>query len=333
MQTAEDALVHILPVPFDATASYRLGACDGAKAIYDASFQVDLADADVGEPHLAGIFMEPISEDFINRNSEARECTTRVREALEKGETPAHEDVDKVNDLTQKNNEIIYEWTRNVLRSSKIPVILGGDHSVPLGAIGACAKAKTDGIGVLHIDAHCDLRREYQGFWDSHASIMNNVMRYIPEVKQLVQVGIRDFCNEELEEIENSNGRIVTYFDSQLRRSRMTGHFIETAKCIIEHLPEHVYVSFDIDGLDPVLCPGTGTPVPGGLSFDEMVVLLQALATSGRRIVGMDLVEVASQEWDSIVGARVLYKMIGFALMSQNHPAAEPLMLPPVPGV
>ena len=194
--------------------------------------------------------------------------------------------------------------------------MLGGDHSAPFGAIRAHAEAFPD-LGILHLDAHADLREAYEGFTWSHASIMFNVVRQLPAVKKLVQVAIRDLCEAEAALIDGSGGRIVTFHDSKLAQGRFDGatwtHQVDE---IVSHLPERVYLSFDIDGLDPTLCPNTGTPVPGGLSFHQASALLAGVVRSGRSIVGFDLCEVAPDpaggEWDGNVGARLLYKMIGW---------------------
>ncbi|MGB3969170.1 MAG: arginase family protein, partial [Planctomycetota bacterium] len=200
--------------------------------------------------------------------------------------------------------------------AGKIPGIVGGDHSVPFGAIAAAAE-RHPGLGILHVDAHADLRVAYEGFRWSHASIMDNVLRDVPGVQRLVQVGIRDFGGQELAAITGSGGRVVTHFDLQWQRRRFAGTtFDALCREAIDALPRTVWISFDIDGLDPALCPHTGTPVPGGLQFAEAAHLIGVLAQSGRRIVGFDLVEVApgDDEWDANVGARLLYKLCGAAL-------------------
>lgn len=337
------ARVHILPVPYDATTSYRPGAARGPLAVFSASDQVDLCDADVGSPHEAGIHMHDVPAHVVERNLKARAASARVRIAIDDGHAPKQGDVDLVNNLGDANNNDVYNWTRDILAKGALPVVLGGDHSVPFGSIRAVAEHYKEGIGLLHFDAHADLRDRYQGFEDSHASIFNNVIAKIPGVKRLTQVGIRDFSHEELQLIADSQGRIMTYFDKYLRDARFNATLPKLAQSIVATLPQHVYVSFDIDGLDPVLCPNTGTPVPGGLSFDEMILILTSLAKSGKTIVGVDLCEVAPPRempdedlgdlWDANVGARVLYKLIGFALMSRGEKCATPPSLPPVPGV
>jgi agmatinase len=224
----------------------------------------------------------------------------------------------KVNDLSAKVNEWVYATTRKLLDAGKMPVTLGGDHSVPFGAIRAYAE-RYPGLGILHLDAHADLRDAYEGFTWSHASIFHNVMTKLPNIGKLVQVGVRDLGQAENAMIAGSNGRIVTFFDADLARRKDEGTpFARIAEEIAAALPQNVYLSWDIDGLDPTLCPGTGTPVPGGLSWNEAIALLRAVVRAGKRIVGLDLCEVApgDTEWDANVGARLLYKMIGFALMT-----------------
>src|SRR5205823_5128325 len=121
--------------------------------------------------------------------------------------------------------------------------------------------------------------------------------------------------------IESSGGRICTFVDPLIARVRLRGGLLELFRDAVDRLPEHVYVSFDIDGLDPKLCPSTGTPVPGGLELAEASLLLEQVVETGRKIVGFDLVEVAEgedgSEWDGNVGARLLYKMIGWTLLSR----------------
>jgi agmatinase len=213
----------------------------------------------------------------------------------------------------------VYEETRALLVAGKMPVIIGGDHSVPFGAILAYAETHPN-LGILHLDAHADLREAYEGFTWSHASIFHNVITRVGGVDRLVQVGVRDLSNAESAMIDNSQGRIVTFFDSDLAARKEEGAtWAEIADEIVAALPRDVYLSWDIDGLDPTLCPSTGTPVPGGLSWNEAIGLLRALRRGGKRIVGLDLCEVSpgETEWDANVGARLLYKMIGFALMTQ----------------
>jgi agmatinase len=177
-----------------------------------------------------------------------------------------------------------------------------------------------DSFGILQIDAHADLREAYEGFDYSHASVMYNALE-LAQVDKLVQVGVRDFCEEELFRIQKSHGRIKTFFDQDIKTAAFEGKTWQT-QCIeiIKTLPEKVYISFDIDGLDPKLCPSTGTPVPGGLDFAQAMYLIKEVVKSGRTIIGCDLNEVAPgvNEWDANVGARVLYRMALLMAVSQG---------------
>jgi agmatinase len=319
--TPDEARVVLVPVPWDATTSYRRGASEGPRAILQASMQVDLFDAEVGKPYEVGIAMLPESAELRAWNEEARAEAEDVIEASGRvaGVASLEASLARVNALSERVNDVVYLETKRLLGQGRIAAVVGGDHAAPYGAIRAYAE-RFPGIGILHIDAHADLRRAYEGFQFSHASIMENVMR-IDGVARIVQVGIRDFCEEECTRIASSAGRVRTFFDVQLAAARARGALYEAFATAAAALPEAVYVSFDIDGLDPSLCPHTGTPVPGGLSFHDASALLEAVVRSGRRIVGFDLNEVApgeDDEWDANVGARVLYKLIGWTLVSQR---------------
>ena len=192
---------------------------------------------------------------------------------------------------------------------------------VPFGLIAELAD-RHPGLGILHVDAHADLRKAYEGFSWSHAGIMGNVLDRLSDVSKIVQLGIRDFGESELARIEEPGSRLRTWFDADVKRDLAAGgSWDRIARDAIQQLPETVHVSLDIDGLDPGLCPHTGTPVPGGLAWAELCHLLVLLAESGKTVVGFDLVEVApgprGSEWDANVGARALYKLIGCALRTR----------------
>ena len=310
-----DAKVVLIPVPFAATVSYGGGAEGGPAAILRASKQVDLYDGQFGRVYEHGICMLDADPVLAAAHEHARMMCIPIlaRGGSVEDDRDAVAAVDAAGDLV---NGIVYALTRQLLADGKIPGIVGGDHSVPFGAIRAAAE-RHPGLGVLHVDAHADLRVAYEGFRWSHASIFHNVLAEIPQVRRLVQVGIRDYSEDELRAIHGSGGRVLTHFDQEWRRRQFTGErFDALCKDAVAALPDEVWISIDIDGLDPSLCPNTGTPVPGGLSFAELAHLLATVAESGRRIVGFDLVEVApgKDEWDANVGARVLYKLCGAAV-------------------
>jgi agmatinase len=317
------ARVVLVPVPFEATTSYGGGAADGPGAIRIASRQVDLFDVETGRPYEAGISMLHESTFWRAWSEEAQALIRRVRDQRGLGidDSLLAEELRGANTLCVKLNDALQAQVESLLGRGKLVGTVGGDHGAVFGAIAAHA-ARYPGLGILHFDAHCDLRPAYEGFTWSHASIMNNVVQHLHGVARLVQVGIRDFSEEELDLIRDSRGRIRAHFDVELACERFAGTtWKEQCARIVADLPAEVYVSFDVDGLDPALCPHTGTPVPGGLSFHEASYLVGEVAHSGRRIVGFDLVEVApdpaGSEWDANIGARLLYKLVGWMLVAQ----------------
>lgn len=314
----EEARVVLVPVPWEATTSYGGGTVDGPRAILQASRQVDLFDVETGRPYASGIVLLPEAAEVRRWNDEARRSARTIMSADSGADS--REAKTRVDDLSERMNAYVQSTVQRWLEAGKLVGVVGGDHSVAFGAIAAHA-ARYPGLGILHFDAHADLRRAYSGFEWSHASIMENVLRRLPAVSKLVQVAIRDLCEEEHERIAASAGRVHVWYDAELARERFGGvTWAQQVERMLADLPREVYVSFDIDGLDPVLCPHTGTPVPGGLSFQEACYVLSALVASGRRIVGFDLVEAApaadGSEWDGNVAARLLYKLIGWALRS-----------------
>jgi agmatinase len=207
-----------------------------------------------------------------------------------------------------------------VLDNGKLLGVLGGDHSTPLGYMKAVAEKYGD-FGILQIDAHCDLREAYEGFVYSHASIMYNALREIPELKKLVQVGVRDYSLGEHRYIQENSSRIRTYFDKEIRVRQFEGEsFKQIIDEIINQLPDKVYISFDIDGLDPKLCPNTGTPVQGGFETEQVFYLFDKMVQAGKQVIGFDLSEVSTSEngWDANVGARVLFKLCNLMVASNK---------------
>lgn len=318
-----EALVVLVPVPWEATTSYGGGASEGPRAIREASAQVDLYDLDVEKPYEAGIFMGEEPAEVAAANDEGKALAAKIIEVGGAGDDPElGEALAKVNALSAQVNAWVKRETSRLLDAGKVVGIVGGDHSVPFGALEAVA-ARRPSFGVLHFDAHSDTRRAYEGFEHSHASIMFNVLERIPQVTKLVQVGIRDVCEQEIDYCRSQGARVRMFADRELVKRRHAGEpFARTAADIVKELPDEVWVSFDIDGLDPRFCPHTGTPVMGGLEPGDVVAILRELAASGKKIVGFDLNEVAPNqhdehdEWDGNVGARMLYKLVGFTLAS-----------------
>ncbi|HGY92915.1 MAG TPA: agmatinase family protein [Planctomycetes bacterium] len=311
--TAKLARVHVLPVPWEATVSSGKGTAKAPKEVLEASKQLDLFDADTGRPYEAGIQLLPQSATIRRLSEETTALVTRARR------TPTPKLLERIDRAGARLNAFVKRTAEKSLSADKIVGVLGGDHSVSFGLIEALA-ARHDAFGILHIDAHHDLRRAYEGFRWSHASIMHNVAESIPQVERIVQVGVRDFCESEQRYVEDSDRRIIAHYDQEMRRATFEGvSFRNVVHAIVQQLPDKVYVSLDVDGLDPKLCPHTGTPVPGGLDFSELVHLLAEVVHSGRTLIGFDVVEVGASRdrWDANVAARLLYKLIGFALASR----------------
>lgn len=315
------AALCLLSVPWDVTVSYREGTAAAPRAIIDASTQVEICDeAFDRDLWRRGIATLPLDERIFERGAAARECAERVIEHIENGGSEADacvaDDLARVNDECKWLNDIVFTVASESLAAGQIVGLVGGDHSTPLGLLRAL-DVRGEGFGVLHIDAHADLRDAYEGFEFSHASIMRNTLK-LKSIERLVQVAVRDFSAAE-DEFAASENRVVQFSDKTLRDNEFNGTlWADQCRDIIAQLPTRVYVSFDIDGLEPAFCPSTGTPVPGGLSWAKAVFLLEELSRSGRTIVGFDLNEVApssDDEWDAIVGARLLYKL---CLLSLN---------------
>lgn len=321
-----EAKVVFLPIPWDVTTSYQAGTSKGPGAILQASEQIDFFDLDYVDAYQAGLFMKKESVKIKKLNTEGRALAKKIIDAddetMAKSKT-LQAALKKVNELCNALNNEVYTQTKAHLDNNQISVVVGGDHATPFGAIQAYSE-KYPGMGVLHFDAHSDTRIAYMGFENSHASIMHNVMEKLPQVGKLVQVGIRDFCEQEFE-YTRDNKKIDIYFDQILSQRKLNGEsFMKIAREIVAKLPKQVYISFDIDGLDPRFCPNTGTPVPGGLDYPEVIYIINEVVRSGRQLVGFDLVEVApspknADEWDANVGMRLLYKMTSACLASMGH--------------
>lgn len=305
------AEVVVLPVPWEVTVSYAAGTAGAPEAVKTASYQVDLYDPVVPNAWQLGVWMAPENEQLKTASQELRERAEIYIDSLSNADAkPDHAVLSEINGACLAMVEIVKADALFYLNHGKLVALLGGDHSTPLGYLQALAE-KHKKFGILQIDAHADLRNAYEGFEFSHASIMFNALK-INAVSKLVQVGIRDYCEEEFDLIAASNGRIKTFFDRDLKHENYRGKtWQKQVEEIISHLPENVYLSFDIDGLDPKLCPNTGTPVAGGFETEQVLFLVEAVLASGRKLIGFDLNEVgpSEDEWDANVGARLLYRL------------------------
>ncbi|MCH2249198.1 MAG: agmatinase [Cognatishimia sp.] len=262
----EDARFHVIPVPIERTVSYGSGTAKGPAAIIEASNELERI-TNGREPCAAGIFTQtPL------------DCSGDLPDVMER----------------------LAARTQAVASDGRIPVTLGGEHSLSFGAVMGVARALGKPIGLVQIDAHADLRVAYQGNKHSHASVMHLLAE---EGVRLAQFGVRALCQQEIDSRLANN---VFFKDAE---ELVVGNLYEVD--LPEDFPELVYVSFDVDGLDPSLMPATGTPVPGGLGYYQAIRLVEH-ALKGRRCVGLDVVELApdgNAAWD-FTAAQIVYRLM-----------------------
>ena len=307
--TYEESEIVVVPVCSDITCSYGKGTANSPQKILEESTQLDFYSPHQENAWEQKVFMLPINQQLVDLNQNVGKIASGLIHKKERGETFNNKNVDQLNEVNafcELQTQNIKTLCLELLNNNKTPIVLGGDHNSPLGLITALAD-KYDDFGILQKDAHADLRDAYDDITNSHASIMFNALKQA-QISKLVQVGVRDICQNEVDLINNSKGRIKTVFDWDLKAEQYNGKtWQQQCDEIIAELPQNVYISFDIDGLDPKLCPSTGTPVPGGLEFEQAAYLLNQLTEKGKRIIGADLCEVGNNQWDASVGARALY--------------------------
>ena len=323
--TEDEARLVILPIPWEVTVSFGSGSARSAEQIMSASLQVDLFDPAYPETWKEGFFMKEPDKKILLKSDYLRKEAELFIDYISKGDIVENNQfmcrtLKEVNEGSHFLNDWVYRESKSVLDKGKLLCLLGGDHSTPLGYIKAIGE-KYGEFGIIQIDAHCDLRVGYEGFVYSHASIMYNVLQEVPQLQKLVQLGIRDYSLGEHEFIQQNSDRIRTYFDQEIRVRQYEGEsFKKIVEEVIDQLPEQVYISFDIDGLDPKLCPNTGTPVQGGFETEQVFYLFDKMVKAGKKIVGFDLSEVSTSEnaWDANVGARVLFKLCNLMVASNQ---------------
>ena len=267
----ERARFAVLPVPYDATASYRSGSRDGPAVILQASQQVELFDEELsGEFHTAGIAtLDPVEPD------------ARGPEAM---------------------HEALFKHARTIVRDGKFLLSLGGEHSISSALVRAIM-SKHKKVSVLQIDAHADLRQAYHGTPFSHACVMRRIVELGAPI---VPVGIRNISREEHRFMKRAKITPIT-----ARACTTDSDWIDRA---VDRLGNEVYVTIDMDGFDPAVAPGTGTPEPGGLDWYQVTGLLRRVAEK-RRIVGADIVEVLpipGQVVTEFLAAKLAYKLISY---------------------
>jgi agmatinase len=310
----KESKVVLLPIPFDTTSSYRKTSKNAVYSILNASVQVDLFDIDFGNVYRNSVYMEKISTVISQMNQYTCELYTYLKYVV----FPYKGCLEKINELTILNNLFIYKWTLTVLSVKKIPIIIGGEHGVIFGSVKACVeKYRMHKLTLFQIDAHSDLHQKYCGYSNSHASVIHNIIKHLSFIRSVVQIGIRALSYNEYKQI-CLNPRIYTLLDSDVRRYRILGSFDTIADIVISKLSRYVYVTIDVDGLDILYSLNTGTPVPGGFSFDHIIYILKKISFTSKKIVAADICETASVTIDSIVAIRLLYKLIGILFISNK---------------
>ena len=318
----DDPAVVFLAVPYDATVSYGEGTGGGPENILAASGQLDVSILGLEKPWELGFRWSTIKGDWLAEHSQTRAYVKDVITTLEKGialSEPQQTCLELINKHGDALRQSVFEATKAELAQGRFPVIVGGEHSISLGAYEAAATLGD--FGILQIDAHMDLRLAYEGFVFSHASVMYNAVQRIPKMKQLTQVAIRDWCPEEEAFVNANSDRLTVFYDDDFQEAKLNGEaFAKTIEPIIATLPDRVWISVDVDGLDPSLCKHTGTPVPGGLSYAEVKLLCKAVLKSGRTVIGLDLVEVAPEPnaYEGSVAARLMYEIAARAVLANR---------------
>lgn len=323
--TEENAELIIISVPWEVTVSYGSGAAKAPEAISKASFQVDLYDPVLPNLWKKGYYLTPTDRQLQLKSSYLRKEAELYIDYISRGDDLQANQfmcktIREVNEGGDYLNDWVYKQAKKRLDNGKMVGLLGGDHSTPLGLYKALAEKHAE-FGILQIDAHCDLKIAYEGFKYSHASIMYNALNETPQIKSIIQLGIRDMSEDEWEYIQNSNGKVIPYYDQEIKERLFAGDtFQQIANELINQLPQKVHISFDIDGLDPKLCPNTGTPVPGGLELEQIFYIFHQILKSGRQVIGFDLVEVGigDTEWNANVGARALFKLCNIMASSNS---------------
>ncbi|MDX9773226.1 MAG: agmatinase [Bacteroidales bacterium] len=263
----DESKVIILPVPFDATSTYLRGADKGPEAIFEASQALEFYDPETGsEAHKVGIHTLP---------------------PLDCGDDPA--------ELTEE----VYKSVSRLFSEQRFPVVIGGNHTVSIGAFRAAAEAFS-GLTILQLDAHSDLRPVYEGSPLNHACAAARAKEYAP----LVQVGIRSMAAEELPFVDRE--RIFYAHELWADRSLYTS--------ALELLSDNIYITLDLDVFDPSIMPSTGTPEPGGPDYRELMFFLRDIF-SKRNVIGFDVVELCpspTNKAPDFMAARVIYQMLSY---------------------
>ncbi len=316
-----NAKVVIVPLPWDATVSNKSGACYGPGNIKEQSYQIDLFDPVAPGMWKNGIAMDEIPGKILKTNLE---CLDKVEKFVRTTDGVKSRNINVrkkiIGEVNSTYKNILFETEqkcKKYLEEGKYVVLLGGDHSTALSLLNAVS-AKNENFGILQLDAHADLRKSYEGFENSHASVMYNALN-ISQISKIVQVGVRDYCDEENETVVKNQQRIKMFTARDIYKLLFNNKsWNDICESIVDELPENVYISYDVDFLNPSECPTTGTPVPGGFSYEQSLYLVDKVVSAGKKIIGIDLVETGQGSLDGVISCRLLYRMIISMLQSNG---------------
>lgn len=317
----KDADVVIVSAPWSVTSDFGRGATYTPDAVIDASAECGLYDANSelsAEGRVATAEIDyNIQESSEHLGREAERIAHHTASSV--GEYAARK-IAHINEGFAEMHTSIYKQAKYWAEQGKKVAVMGGDHSVTFGAVKALAECN-EGMGVLFVDAHADFSREGEVYNYSHRSIARNIVEEIPSVERLVEIGVRDISRVEAEELK-ANDNVELFLAERLAAKRFEGaSWGDLCREVVAALPQKVYISLDIDALKIEFCNNTNAPVPGGMTFDEVTYLINAVVESGREIVGFDIVEVVSKidnKMDAIVAARLLSKMCVASIRSCN---------------
>lgn len=315
----DKADVVIISTPWSVTSDFGRGATYTPDAIIEASVKSGIYDALSGVSLAGRISTVEINYDIQELSEHLGREAERVKHYGADASSLMTEHyarkVAHIDEGFATMQQSTYEEVKRYAEQGKCVAVIGGDHSVAYGAVKAIAECH-GGVGVLFIDAHADFCQG-EPFRFTHRSIARNIIEDISLVERLVAVGVRDISPEEALSIESSPKSEI-FLAERLASERFEGRsWGELCREIVERLPQQVYISFDIDALKIEFCHNTNAPVPGGMTFDEVIYLINSVVESGRKIVGFDISEIVPNleyTMDATVGARLLSKMIVAAL-------------------
>ena len=298
--------IFIYPVPWDITTTFHHGTAQGPEQIQAVFHQLD--ETHPFTSNVNDLVFESASQRIVDLQSKHTSNSRSIIDTCNQNKplTQMQEvSLKAINQASEEMNHIVYSDCLKLL--DRGPVILcGGEHGVGVGYIRALAE-QYDSFGVLQIDAHMDCRLKYFGYDYSHASVMTHYST-TNGLESITQVGIRDYDVTEIEFQQSSNTVFNVFKDYDIHKRLFEGdNWRGICKDIIKPLPNNLFISLDIDGLSPELCPGTGTPVPGGISFNQCLYLLEMIFQE-KSIIGAEVVEICNDHsnWGATVGARFL---------------------------